>query len=380
MRKKTKFILLTRHTDEELTHFLQKEAEKGWWLIKNNGNRFTFVEKPYEGKRICAYTFFSRGPESSTEVQLGRELPYLRKKGWDQIGVSKAENIVDSRRHAFLYEEKPTSFFPLTEDDEIKKAEKRSGRKAISNLILNALYLVAAILLLFFDKINLITSLSYLFSYLAFLMLLTFSIVLSIKAFIWALRCRKNRKRETEKGNYRSLDYSTLSTSMMLFFLLIVLIISSIWGNGGSKGERVNINGTSVVLYSDEVPVSLETIGVEPKGAYRTQKKEERKSPLGEYIHVYDQSFGGEETGLEYLSYSLFYSPYSVIRSIVENEIFGEAAILDNGLSKDLGVESVEISTVSGKLLIKGKDSLLTISSSKVLKEKELIVFSSLLK
>ena len=166
----------------------------------------------------------------------------------------------------------------------------------------------------------------------------------------------------------------------MLFFLLIVLIISSIWGNGGSNGERVNINGTSVVLYSDEVPVSLETIGVEPKGAYRTQKKEERKSPLGEYIHVYDQSFGGEETGLEYLSYSLFYSPYSVIRSIVENEIFGESAILDNGLSKDLGVESVEISTVSGKFLIKGKDSLLTISSSKDLSEKELTILSSLIK
>ena len=68
------------------------------------------------------------------------------------------------------------------------------------------------------------------------------------------------------------------------------------------------------------------------------------------------------------------------MRSIVENELFGEAAILDNGLSKDLGVESVAISTVSGKLFIKGKDSLLTISSSKELKEKDLIVLSSLLK
>ena len=68
------------------------------------------------------------------------------------------------------------------------------------------------------------------------------------------------------------------------------------------------------------------------------------------------------------------------MRSIVENEIFGEAAILDNGLSKDLGVESVEISTVSGKFLIKGKDSLLTISSSKDLSEKELTILSSLIK
>ena len=67
------------------------------------------------------------------------------------------------------------------------------------------------------------------------------------------------------------------------------------------------------------------------------------------------------------------------MRSIVENELFGESAILDNGLSKDLGVESVEISTVSGKLLIKGKDSLLTISSSKDLTEKELTILSSLL-
>ena len=68
------------------------------------------------------------------------------------------------------------------------------------------------------------------------------------------------------------------------------------------------------------------------------------------------------------------------MRSIVENEIFGESAILDNGLSKDLGVESVEISTVSGRLLIKGKDSLLTLSSSKVLSEKELGIITSLLK
>ena len=68
------------------------------------------------------------------------------------------------------------------------------------------------------------------------------------------------------------------------------------------------------------------------------------------------------------------------MRSIVENEIFGESAILDNGLSKDLGVESVEISTVSGKFLIKGKDSLLTISSSKDLSEKELTILSSLIK
>ena len=133
-------------------------------------------------------------------------------------------------------------------------------------------------------------------------------------------------------------------------------------------------------MYRDEVPVSLETIGIDARGAYRTQKMEERKSPFAEYIHVYDQSFGGEETGLEYLSYSLFYSPYSLVRSIVENEIFGEAAILDNGLSKDLGVESVEISTVSGKFLIKGKDSLLTISSSKDLSEKELTILSSLIK
>ena len=142
----------------------------------------------------------------------------------------------------------------------------------------------------------------------------------------------------------------------------------------------MNINGTSVVLYRDEVPVSLETIGIDATGAYRTQKKEERKSPFAEYIHVYDQSFGGEETGLEYLSYSLFYSPYSLMRSIVENEIFGEAAVSDNDLSAKLGVESVEVSTVSGKLLIKGKDSLLTLSSSKVLSEKELGIITSLLK
>ena len=68
------------------------------------------------------------------------------------------------------------------------------------------------------------------------------------------------------------------------------------------------------------------------------------------------------------------------MRSIVENEIFGEAAVSDSDLSANLGVESVEVSTVSGKFLIKGKDSLLTLSSSKVLSEKELGIITSLLK
>ena len=68
------------------------------------------------------------------------------------------------------------------------------------------------------------------------------------------------------------------------------------------------------------------------------------------------------------------------MRSIVENELFGEAAVSDNDLSAKLGVESVEISTVSGRLLIKGKDSRLTLSSSKVLSEKELGIITSLLK
>lgn len=142
----------------------------------------------------------------------------------------------------------------------------------------------------------------------------------------------------------------------------------------------MNINGTSVVLYRDEVPISLETIGIDAKGAYRIQKMEERKSPFAEYIHVYDQSFGGEETGLEYLSYSIFYSPYPFIRNIVEDELFGESAVSDNGLSSKFGVESVAISTVSGKLFIKGKDSLLTLSSLKVLNEKKLMLITSLLK
>ena len=378
--KKTKFILLTRHTDEELSDFLQKEAEKGWWLKKNNGNRFTFIKKPYEGKRICAYTFFSRGPESSTEVQLGRELPYLRKNGWDQICVSKAENIVDSRRHAFLFEENKTDFYPLTEEDEIKKAEKRSWRKALSNLLLLTLYALASLFILFFDKVRLITSLPYLLSYSLYLILLLVSAVLSIRTFIWALNCRKDRKKEIEKGNYRFLDYSTLSTSIMLLFLLFVLVISSIWGNGGSKGTRVDINGSSVRLYSDIIPVSLEDIGMETKGAYRTTKIEERKSPFASYIHFYDQSFGGEENNLSYLSYTLFSSSYSKVLNMAQSELFSLSAVEDKEMGNILGVKSLERSTSKKKILIGNDDWILTIECSNELGEEELRKILTLLK
>ena len=130
-------------------------------------------------------------------------------------------------------------------------------------------------------------------------------------------------------------------------------------------------------MYSDEVPISLETLGFEPKGAYRTTKKEERHSPFAEYIHVYDQSFGGEEIGLEYLSYSLFSSPYSFVRNIVETEMFGEAAIEDGALARNIGVER---SITTGKILIKGKDSILTVSSTKNIDEEDLFSLSALLK
>ena len=380
VKKRNRFILLTRHTDQELTHFLQKEAEKGWWLEKNSGNRFTFVEKNCEGKKICAYTFFSRGPESSTEVQLGRELPYLRKKGWDQICVSKVENIFDSRRHAFLYMEKPTSFFPITEEDEIRKAEKRGWRKALSNLILSLIYLLGALALLLFEKVRLLTSLPYLAVYTVFLLLLLLSIWLSIKSFLWALRRRRNKDEETEKGSYRALDYSTLSLSLMLFFLLTVLLVSSIWGKSGSVGERVNINGESIILYSDNLPLSLEDTFGETKGAYRTKKLEERDSFLASYIHAYDQSFGGDEEGLEYISYSLFTSKFPFVRKICEKEIFSASSISDPALAEKIEVERVEKSSSSNIYLIKDGFSVLCIESSREMEEEDLKKFAALMK
>ena len=32
----------------EIKEFLQKEAEKGWWLIKNNGNNFNLSKEELE--------------------------------------------------------------------------------------------------------------------------------------------------------------------------------------------------------------------------------------------------------------------------------------------------------------------------------------------
>lgn len=377
MKRKRSFILLTRHTDEELTHFLQKKAEEGWWLEKNRGNRFTFIGKPYEGKRIAAYTFFSRGPESSTEVQIGRELPYLRKQGWDQIGVSRAENIFDSRRHVFLYEEHKTEFFPLTEEAERKKAEKRSERKAYFNFALCVLYTLATIAVMALEKVRLLTSLPYLLAFLFFIVLLVLALFWSGKSVLWALRCHRDRKKETEKGNYCFLDKGVYLTSLMLLFLLLSLIFSSIWGNGGTRGERVTIGGTSVMLYSDTIPLTLSDLGVEAKGEWRTTRLEERNSPIASFTHAYDQSLGGDEKEVKALSYSIFKSPFALLRNIAKSELFPYGATEDKAMEERLGVDEVLLSS-SSRVLIRTGESIITINSSSPLGEDELSLFLKL--
>ena len=35
-------MLLGRHTDDQYTDFISRQAQKGWWLSKIEGNIFTF--------------------------------------------------------------------------------------------------------------------------------------------------------------------------------------------------------------------------------------------------------------------------------------------------------------------------------------------------
>ena len=156
MKRKVGFILLKCHDDRELTNYLQRNAEAGWWLSCVKGNRFFFIRRPYEGRRIISYTFSSKEPETATEIQLSRYLPELRRRGWDTVCLGGPENLVDNRRHAFLYEEKRGAEIPECLDIENSYANRLKSRKVISNLLLCILLEIFLIAALNFDLMRIV--------------------------------------------------------------------------------------------------------------------------------------------------------------------------------------------------------------------------------
>lgn len=379
MKKKIKFLLLTKHTDEEITAFLQTQAELGWWLKKNSGNYFFFEKKPYEGKRICAYTFFSHGPETSTEIQLRQELPYLRKLGWDMICISGPENIADTRRHAFLYDEKPDTnnpkAIPQTDEDQNIFALKRGIKKAISNLILCLLYATFFLFIIGKELLKIVTKTSYLIMSIVFFFLLLYCLTLSILAL--SSRIKANKRVKTK--HFRALDVATNATFIMLLIFCLFLLQDYFYGNNGSRGTKVKINNTYVRLYSDDLPLELEDLKLTIQDPYRTKRYLESESFLASYRYGFDESFGNEKNYVSFISYTIFTSNNKFLNKAVENQLYAKKGEQNKQLATQLEVDEVTITQTKNLVLITKGSSLLFVKSGFPLSQEQLKKFSLLL-
>jgi hypothetical protein len=368
VRKKNLFLLLTKHTDAEITDFLQKQAESGWWLEKNNGNRFTFVQKPYEGKRICSYTYFTHGEEPSTEMQLREALPILRRAGWNMICISGPENIADTRRHAFLYDEHPSKEhpipYPLTDEDQNAFALSRKKRKVFSNLFTCFLYAVGFAVLLRHNLMEIVCNPFYLAASIIFGVSIAFCLIYSINAFISFQRAKKDGEGEIRSGRYRAIDIATKGTSLFLVFLFVFLIGDFLYGRQGSQGKKTLINGTYVRLYADEIPVALENLGVSTDYTYRTSRFLQSRSPFASYASVFDESFGSGNGYVKFIGYTVFQTQNDQLRQWVERELFPQKGT-ENQVTDIAGAKGLRLQYGQDKkmLLVAYEDCVMVIKA-----------------
>ncbi len=394
MKTKTGFLLLTRHSDEEITDYLQRNAEDGWWLSFVKGNRFFFERRPYAGKRICTYTFLSRDPDSPTEVQLRHELPHLRKLGWDMICIGGPENIADTKRHAFLYEEHPKMQpeaesrmashavqIPKADPSVSAKSRGRGFRKALSNLALCLLYASCLAFVLGNDLLRVISNNLYLAFTCLLAIALTGCLVLSVLAFV--SRCKVLAKKddigEISNRGYRFLDHAARATAAMLVFMVAFLVFDSIWGNTSSVGTRTQIGNEKVVLYSDEVPVTLDDLGADTTGAYRSTRHVSSSGALASYDYCFDQSLGNESGELSFISYTCFDVPNALLRRIVTHQIMSYDGRIDVAMAHEFEVDMVFISRSGKQAIVSKGTKTIAIRSGFDLGSSELARFAALL-
>ena len=334
------FMLLSRHTDEELTDFLQRKAESGWMLKGNRGNIFTFRREPYHGQRVCAVTFFSQVPDIPTIKQVRQYLPLVRKRGWDSICIGQPENIFDSRRHVFLKAGDPEVPLPGWDKEEMAKAAKRGRKTALRCLATGLIFVAFLLFVLTNDLLMVVTSTPYLLFGSVFVLLLAAALVLAAVAIV--VGRRKKKGLPVGPRSYRWLDWASLCSSVMLLSLLLLLLADSLAGQRGSVGQRTTIGGDEVVLYSDQLPVTLEQLGGDTSGAYRTSRFLEGISPLAEYFYGFDESLGTTASDeVSFIRYTVFTSPVEWVREWVMFQGMEKLAVCRPDLAEEWQVDTV---------------------------------------
>ena len=361
-RRKSSFLLLACHSDEEITDYLQKMAERGWRLVSVRGNHFRFERKEYDGRRICSYSFLAKSHDTPAEIQLRKELPLLRKQGWDMIAISGPENIFDTRRHAFLYEEHPAESLPVSEKEEAARAGRKGRRKMISNLVISVLYLLFLLILFSVDIIRITSSGPYLAASFLFSVLLLICLFLSVRTVVSAVFSHKSHEAYIRKGEYRYLDHSTALIFAALLLFVAFLLCDSLYGNTGGGGERIETEDGNIVIYSDDIPISLSDLGLPAAGEIRTSIHRESRSPLASYSYSYEQYLGKGADGNSFISYTLYGSGIPFLRERAARQLFRSEPSYSAILSEAAGMD-VYASGSSTEILACDGDSVLYVRS-----------------
>lgn len=302
------------------------------------GNRFSFVAKPYDGRRVIAHTFVSDPLEDmTTEEQLRRYLPKIREEGWDTLCFAPQEKVVDDRRHVFLIEEKPGSALPVTDALVDKKALKNGRKKAIENIIVSSVLLFFLLFIIKEDPLRFIASNLY-------LIMLPLSMVFLLLSLFYSISYLARRKKPMV---FRFLDFGSRTLFFLLVCMFVLLVFDSIYGADNQNKERYN----NQVIYHSSVPVSLSTLRP-TAGPFHTQK-EQSSSVLASYLQVLDFDLSNGD----HLSYSYFHSRSQALLSLAASYLS----------SKD----NVSLTTTS--------DSVLLINSSLSLTDSDLETFKTLL-
>lgn len=352
-----KFFQITRHTDSELTAFLEKNRKEGRALVKVAGNSFYFENRNDE-RPVCSLSLYAHGRDVSTELQVREELVFLREKGWDCICVGRAETMDDRRRHVYLRAEVENPEILIPDEESEKKAAGRGKRKAVSNLLLCTLYFTAFFLLITHSLAKVFSSDSYIFSFLLLFVFLAVCTVYSTGAFI-----EKFFKRIKKP----LLDLSTRLVFWFLVAFALFLLLDSFLSEKRSS-ESIKVGSSTYKLYSDEIPLSLEELGGRTDGSYRTTTASSSSSFLASYSSYFDESFGvkegesvydrSEEYEVAYISYAVFTTSWDSLRRAVEEEIYP----YDKNVSLNIAGADEAFLSQSAYLIRKG-DSIMVVKS-----------------
>ena len=368
-----KFFQITKHTDSELTAFLEKNRKEGNFLVKVTGNYFC-LEKRNDDRPVCALSLYAHGREVSTELQVREELVFLREKGWDSITVGRPETMDDRRRHVYLRAEADNPETLIPDEESERKAERRGKRKALSNLILCTFYFTAFFLLISHSMAKVTSSNSYIFSFAVLFVFLAVCTVYSVGAFI---------ERFFKRMKKPLLDFSTRLVFWFLLAFAVFLLLDSFLSEKKSS-ESIRIGSSSYKLYSDEIPLTLEDLGGSTDGSYRTTTASESSSVLASYSSYFDESFGLEEgesvydeaemNEVSYISYSIFTTASDTLRNIVEDEIYPYSE------KTEVTITDADEAFISGSVyLIRKNDSIMVVKSGYTLTQDALEKLVSLM-